>query len=160
MPVKTLVLQASPQDAPLLARLHAHCFDKAWDAEAMATFIRGPGTVCLIGFAGDDSPMPGGLLIARSAADEAELLTIGVAPACRHLGLGRALLAHAVAALAAVGTKRFFLEVDETNDAAIALYHAIGAKPVGRREGYYESGAAAAIFSLDLESCPLPVTPR
>jgi len=135
-----------------MASLHAHCFEKAWDAEAMAIFIRGPGTVCLIGFADDDAKMPGGLLIARHAADEAELLTIGVVPGCRRAGLGRALLNHARAALSSRGAMQLFLEVDEKNAAALGLYRAAGAEQVGCRERYYESGADAAIFSLDLRS--------
>ena len=152
MPVELLVAQASVQDAPLMASLHLQCFDKAWDANAMATFIGGPGMLCLLGFVGDDAPLPAGLLIARSAADEAELLTLGVAPSCRRLGVGRALLNRAAGLLSSAGAQRLFLEVDEGNSAALALYRAIGAEPVGRREGYYEYGADAAVFSLDLRS--------
>lgn len=150
MPAELLISQATPTDAALMASLHASSFDRAWDEQTMTTFLAGPGTLCLIGFAGDAGPVPAGLLIARRASDEAEILTFCVAPACRRLGLGRALLRHAVAALRKSGAKRLFLEVDEGNAAALALYRSLGAEPVGRRLGYYDSGANATIFSLAL----------
>ena len=86
----------------------------------------------------------------RKAADQAEILTFGVAPACRRSGLGRALLVEAMAELRASGVKRLYLEVDQGNEPALELYRALGGVPVGKRPGYYEHGADAAIFSLAL----------
>ena len=46
----------------------------------MATFIASPDTICLLASINDDSRRtPAGFLIARKAADEAELLTLAVA---------------------------------------------------------------------------------
>jgi [ribosomal protein S18]-alanine N-acetyltransferase len=154
MPAAVLIQRASPAQAGLMAALHAGCFDRPsdrpWDEAAMTQFIAGPGTVCLIGFANDAGQVPAGLLIARIAADEAELLTLGVVPACRRTGLGRALLEEATAGLRAKGAQRLFLEVEDGNTAARALYRVLGAEPVGRRTRYYENGADAAIFCLAL----------
>ena len=84
MAVEIAVHRAMPCDASLLAALHASCFAQAWDETAMAQFIAGPDTLCLLASAADESAgAPAGLLIARKAADEAELLTLGVVPACR-----------------------------------------------------------------------------
>jgi ribosomal-protein-alanine N-acetyltransferase len=143
--------RATPIHAGLIAAIHARCFAKAWDEAAMAQFIAGPDTLCLIASVVDNAgAAPAGLLIARKAADEAELLTLGVAPSCRRMGLSRALLHTAMAALRATGTKQLFLEVEEGNRAAVALYRSLGAVAVGRRPGYYEHGADAAMFSLAL----------
>ena len=151
MGADVLVDQATLIDAGLMATVHASCFARPWDEAAMAQFIAGPGTLCLIASVVDTSgAVSAGLLIARKAADEAELLTLGVAPACRRMGLGRALLHTAMAALRANGTKQLFLEVEEGNGAAVALYRSLGAVVVGRRPGYYEHGADAAMFSLAL----------
>ncbi|MEE8633492.1 MAG: GNAT family N-acetyltransferase [Methyloceanibacter sp.] len=146
------VQRATLADAPLMAAIHAHSFDqpsnRPWDEAAMAQFVTSPGVICLIGaVTGKDA---GGLLIARRAADEAELLTLGVMPACRRAGLGRALLTRAVDALHESGATQIFLEVAEGNAGALALYRSFGAAPVGRRPGYYEDGADATIFSLAL----------
>ena len=93
---------------------------------------------------------PAGFLIVRKAGDEAEILTLGVAPSCRNRGLGRALLQTAIDLLRASGTKRLFLEVETGNEAALRLYRSFGGEAVGRRTGYCEHGADAAIFSLAL----------
>jgi ribosomal-protein-alanine N-acetyltransferase len=151
MPIELAVKQATPLDAGLMAAIHASCFPQPWDEAAMAQFISGPDCVCLIASTLDDQgAVAAGLLIARKAADEAEILTFGVAPSCRRMGLGRALLQRAVAMLAASGAKRLYLEVGEGNEAALTLYRALGAVPVGKRPGYYEHGADASIFSLAL----------
>jgi len=149
MQAEILVKRASPSDAAVMAAIHATCFARAWDETAMGQFIAGPGTLCLIASLADN-PEATGLLVARKAADEAEILTFGVAPACRRMGLGRALLRTAIATLRASGTRRLFLEVEEGNAAALQLYRSLGAIPVGQRPGYYEHGADAAIFSLAL----------
>lgn len=153
MPIEIHVSPAGPYDPPSMAVIHRACFVNAWNEATMAQFLSSPDVLCLIGSVADDSGgVVGGLLIARKAADEAELLTLGVAPACRNAGLGRALLETAIATLRESGAKCLFLEVEEGNAAALALYRSLGAKAVGHRPGYYDSGADAAIFSLALSS--------
>jgi ribosomal-protein-alanine N-acetyltransferase len=117
----------------------------------MATFIASPNAICLLASITDDSRRPpAGFLIARKAADEAELLTLAVAPQWRQAGLGRALLKSAMAMLGESGAKQLFLEVEDSNEAALGLYRSFGATAVGRRVRYYEHGADAGIFSLAL----------
>jgi ribosomal-protein-alanine N-acetyltransferase len=148
---EVVIHRASAHDAGVMAVLHASCFAKPWTDAAMAQFIAGPDTVCLIASSLDGSAVsPSGFLIARRAADEAELLTLAVAPYCRRAGLGKTLLQAAMAMLGEAGVTQLFLEVEEGNEAAFCLYRALGAKAVGRRPRYYDSGANAAIFSLAL----------
>jgi len=144
-----VVVRATPIDAGLMAALHQRCFPRPWDDDALATFIAAPDTLCLLGSV-DSDEVPSGFLIARKAADEAELLTLAVTPERRRVGLGKALLKSAIAALAGSGAKQLFLEVEDGNEAALRLYRSLGAVPVGRRARYYEHGADAAIFSLAL----------
>ena len=151
MPVEIIITRAGPYDPISMAAIHRSCFAKPWDEAAMAQFVASPEALCLVGSTADTSGgTMGGLLIARKAADEAEILTFCVAPACRNAGLGRALLETAVQKLRAAGAKQLFLEVEDGNDAALKLYRSLGAIPVGKREAYYEHGADAAIFSLAL----------
>lgn len=151
MPLDISIRQANAFEAVLMASIHAGCFARPWDEAAMAQLAGSPDTLCLIASAGGDcGGMPGGLLIARKAADEAELLTLCVLPACRRIGLARALLREATTALRSGGAVRLFLEVEDGNQAARRLYYSFGAVPVGTRAGYYEHGADAAIFSLAL----------
>jgi ribosomal-protein-alanine N-acetyltransferase len=132
-----------------MAAIHAGSFARAWDETAMSEILATPGTLALLA-----SQVPGeepqGLLVARVAGDEAEILTLCVQPAHRREGLAQALLVTAIVTLRALGSKRLFLEVEDGNLAALALYQRAGAAEVGQRRGYYEHGANAAIFSLAL----------
>ncbi len=88
----------------------------------------------------------GGFVLARVAADEAEILTLAVAPAMRRHGLGRELMQAAMAAAAGRGAASVALEVAERNAAARSLYAGLGFAGVGRRRGYYGAGGDALIL--------------
>lgn len=124
------VRAATTEDAPLLARLHAESFDTAWDARALKDLLKTPGSIALM--TGE------GFVLIRAAADEAEILTICVAPAARGRGIGSALLQAAGNAAAKQGATTMFLEVVSDNAPARALYAAHGFQPVGRRKAYFE----------------------
>ena len=79
-----------------------------------------------------------GLLAARTVAQEAELLNVAVAPDKRRRGLAAALLAEALRRLAAAGAQKVWLEVRESNHAAIAFYQRHGFAILGRRRTYYQ----------------------
>lgn len=80
---------------------------------------------------------PVGLVLFRVAADEAEILTLGVIPEVRRAGVGRALLEAALENARTLGAAALFLEVAADNAAAIALYQQAGFGAVGSRKGYY-----------------------
>jgi ribosomal-protein-alanine N-acetyltransferase len=83
----------------------------------------------------------------RIAADQAEILSIAVAPSHRGMGLARRMLGVHLRRLAAYGVGSVFLEVDEHNVPARRLYAGFGFSQVGRRNSYYATadGAAAAL---------------
>jgi [ribosomal protein S18]-alanine N-acetyltransferase len=143
------VWTAGAGDASAMAAIHADCFARSWDERAMLETLAVPGTLSLFAARAADEP-PQGLLIARTATDEAEILTLCIQPSHRRRGLAQALLATAIVALRASRARRLFLEVEEGNAAALALYRGAGATEVGGRRGYYEHGANAAIFCLAL----------
>ena len=92
----------------------------------------------------------GGVLVARLAADEAEILTLAVTPAARRGGIGRALVQHAATQAHAAGAARLFLEVGSVNTAARALYERCGFLPVGLRRRYYADGDDAVVMAREL----------
>ena len=136
-------------DSEAMAAIHGACFAKNWTAGELAQLVTGPGCLSLLASPTPEGPVQG-LLIVRSAGDEAEILTLAVDPSHRRQGLARALLSAAIDALRKSGAKWLFLEVDEANAAARGLYQSLGAVAVGRRPRYYEHGADADIFSLAL----------
>ncbi|MCK5809317.1 ribosomal protein S18-alanine N-acetyltransferase [bacterium] len=93
----------------------------------------------------------GGYALIDFVGDEAELLQIGVLPLFRQRGVGKVLLAEVVHYLNMKGVSRFFLEVRDSNRAALALYKSYGFKQIGRRSGYYSNPKEdALVFALNL----------
>jgi ribosomal-protein-alanine acetyltransferase len=87
-----------------------------------------------------------GFLMARQAADEAEILNIAVRRAHRRTGVASALFLAALEQLHARKATRLFLEVRESNAPAIAFYQKHGFREVGRRPGYYRHPDEAALI--------------
>jgi ribosomal-protein-alanine N-acetyltransferase len=124
--------RASSDDTPVLAAIHAQCFtEEVWDRAAIAGLMATPGTLALM----DEDA--GGFILVRAAAGESEVLTLGVKPAARRRGLARSLVLKGAEAAADAGAAVMFLEVNATNNAAIALYKGLGFAEVGRRKAYY-----------------------
>ncbi len=92
-----------------------------------------------------------GFIVTRCMADEVEILNLAVAPAQRRRGLAWSLLEAALAAARESGIRRAFLEVRESNAAAIAFYRRQGFAEMGRRPRYYASPAEdALVFAREL----------
>jgi [ribosomal protein S18]-alanine N-acetyltransferase len=87
-----------------------------------------------------------GYTIAHWAADEAEILNLGVAPAHRRQGVGRALVEHMLAALRDCGARVVYLEVRQSNVIARRLYESLGFKEVARRAHYYRRPVEDAVI--------------
>jgi ribosomal-protein-alanine N-acetyltransferase len=146
----TIAIRAAlARDLEAMATIHAACFARAWSATEIGQFVAVPGCLSLAASTAPEQTVQG-FLIVRCVGDEAEILTLAVDPGRRREGLGRALLAAAIASLRQAGAKRLFLEVEAGNESARGLYQSLGAVAVGRRTRYYEHGADADIFSLAL----------
>lgn len=90
-----------------------------------------------------------GFIALRSITpDEREILNVAVDPAERRQGIGKSLVAAALEEL----DGRCFLEVRESNQAAIQLYQQLGFSPMGVRRNYYQPGGESAIV-LEFQSC-------
>lgn len=128
-----------------MAAIHAAAFPapEAWGSDAIGLQLGLPGTFGLISHAG-------GMILARIAGDEAEIVTLAVMPTGRRRGLGRALVTAAKEEAAAGGARAIFLEVSTANLPAQALYAGTGFVEVGRRPRYYLDGADALLMRARL----------
>lgn len=137
---------ATPFDAPVLAAISASaCPDgEQWSEAAFAAQLAFPGVFGFIAEAG-------GAILARVAADEAEILTLAVEPDARRIGLGRALLDAAQQEAARRGAAAMFLEVAAGNAPARALYAAAHYAEIGRRRRYYPNGCDALVLRRALQ---------
>lgn len=130
-------------DLAPLARLHAQCFpEDAWDAAALSGILAMKGAEARLA---EEAERPIGLLFAVILAVEAEILTLGVAPAARRRGVARILIEDLFARARAFGTRGVVLEVAADNSPALALYKSVGFRTVGLRHAYYQRERGPAI---------------
>lgn len=141
----TTVEPVNLRDAPRLSQLHRASFHRGWSTEefeqiliernAFAHRLRLGGST--IGF-----------IISRTAADEAEILSVAVAQKHRGHGFSRDLLRTHLGHLAGHGLKTVFLEVEENNHPARALYERAGFRVVGRRDRYYKDAGGEQLNAV------------
>jgi len=137
--------------APVLAAIHRASFPEgeSWGADAIGLQLRFPRVFALFHPAG-------GMILARCAVDQAEVLTMGVLPGLRARGLGTALLTAGMEKAASLGAREIFLEVSARNRAAHALYIKCKFTETGRRPGYYRGGVDALVLRAQLPPPPSP----
>ena len=145
-----IVRTALPEDAAMIAAIHSGSFARGWSDGEIEALIRQDNVWALAAeyrnALGHKSAA--GFVLVRTAADEAEILTVAVSTANRRRGVGRALMEEATRRLYVERIGSLFLEVDSSNAAAIALYETLEFVAVGERSGYYAQGRQAARGAL------------
>ena len=91
-----------------------------------------------------------GFLVARITGDEAEILNTAIDPAHRRKGIGSRLLTRAISEAQAHNTKSIYLEVRESNRAAISFYDRHGFAKTAERHGYYSTPTENALVMKKL----------
>ncbi|WP_394691142.1 GNAT family N-acetyltransferase [Hoeflea sp.] len=144
-----LILEVETKDAATLSRIHGEAFARAWGDGEFQSLISQASVfgylACPEGRARDRAA---GFVLCREAAGEAEILSIGILNAHRRTGLGWRLMRSALQEAVRRGAEEMFLEVDETNLAAIQLYTRLGFVKVGERRAYYKQDGAASTTAL------------
>jgi [ribosomal protein S18]-alanine N-acetyltransferase len=134
-----------------LAIMHSACFpDDPWEAAALARLIALTGS---FGWLAWEDENPAGFILVRDLGNECEILSLGVVPRCRRLGIAQDLLRAAIEETRRRARPSLVLEVATDNDAAGALYARFGFIVVGRRARYYkrpDGRADALIMRLTL----------
>lgn len=133
---------ATVADCDELSEIHGDAFSRGWSDAEFESLLVQSGTHALIAHrrGAFRRKNPAGFILYRLVADEAEVLTIAVARASRRRGIGRMLLEEALRHSYREGAERIYLEVEDTNRAAIALYRRAEFEETGRRAGYYGEG--------------------
>ena len=92
-----------------------------------------------------------GYIILYSVENEAHILNIAVHPAYRRRAYGAALIDYTIRHFRERHVTEFFLEVRESNVAAIRLYHRYGFGKIGKRKKYYsETNEDALVMYLSV----------
>ena len=138
------------QDVPAVAALEAVCNPVPWSAETLAAYAEGVDSK--VGVVAESDGKIVAYIIASRAADEAEVLQLGVASEQRRQGVAATLLRELFKRLRAAGVRSVFLEVRRGNVAAIGLYRFLGFGQAGERKGYYrDTGEDALLFAAFLK---------
>lgn len=125
------------------ARLEQSCFTDGVSEDSLRSFAEADANHyyaaveenCLCGY--------GGFSL---AADEAEILTVAVAPEHRRRGIARTLMLRMMRDAAGLGAAVLYLDVRESNEAARALYRSLGFTETGVRRNYYTKPRENAVL--------------
>lgn len=121
-------------DLAAMAAIHSSRMTEKWSAESLAALLATPGSFALVV---EDVAQIAGFAVVRAAGGEAEILTIAVRAGLDRRGHGAELMRGVAAQAQEMGAETLFLEVNEMNGAAHALYKRLGFAVAGRRKGYY-----------------------
>lgn len=124
-----------------LSELHKKCFpNKPWSADDFRDLKKSGCEIIM---------SENGFIVYRIAADEAEIITIGVNPKIRRNGIASAMIGIIEKTIKNQNVKKIFLEVASTNEPAKKMYEKLGYKVIGLRPKYYD-GIDAILMAKDL----------
>lgn len=138
---RVYIRQSVREDFPVLAEIHHSSFARGWSDGEFAKLLGNESYVCLTACRKTETPI--GFILYRNVLDEAEIITIAVSVSARRKGVAQQLLDASIRNLQFSRVNKYFLEVDENNSEAIALYKKSGFSLVARREGYYSPSEAS-----------------
>ncbi len=82
----------------------------------------------------------------RLPTKKGHIVSVAVLPEFRHLGIGTDLVEHGIEGMVEYGASEFFLEVRNTNKAAISVYETLGFEVKRVLKGYYRDGEDAYLM--------------
>ena len=124
-----------------LSDLHKLCFpNKPWSADDFRDLKQSGCEIIM---------SENGFIVYRIVCDEDEIITIGVNPKKRRLGIASAMIGIIEKNIKNQGVKKLFLEVALNNIPGLKLYENCGFKQVGLRPKYYDV-VDAILMSKDL----------
>lgn len=149
-PKPTLEIRAlRPAAAKDCAAIHQATFPFAWSVGEFERLLAADN-VFADGAFNSRSAQLFGFALSRHAVDEAELLSIAIDPRVQRYGFGAVLMKAHLAQAEKRGIRNMFLEVEETNLPALAIYRRLGFAQVGKRAGYYRKADGSTASALVL----------
>jgi ribosomal-protein-alanine N-acetyltransferase len=153
----TPVFRSVPvKDAAKLAEAHAEGgFMAPWSSGDFEAMLADRSIVADGVYVGRSGGTLAGFVVSRVAADEAEILSIVIRKRFRKSGFGSRLMRFHQQKLVSRRIVSLFLEVEEGNMPALALYQRLGFERIGQRDAYYHkadgSTATAIVMKRSLQ---------
>ena len=129
--------------------LMKECFSVPWSVDALKEMFHTKG---YCSFLAKEETEVIGYIGMKVVLDEADITNVAVLPAYRKKGIARKLLQQLLDEARQQGIYSIYLEVRDSNAAAITLYKHAGFKEVGKRKNYYEHGFIHIYFPSFCES--------
>ena len=146
--VSVTLAPASQRHIASIVRIERESFSDPWSEEAFVGMMESRLASFIVALDADDSVI--GYTAATGAWDDGEILSVAVDGKARRRGIGGILLDSAISALKDRLVARVFLEVRESNSAAIALYRSRGFEQLSVRRNYYRRPVEnALVMRLD-----------
>lgn len=145
------LVPASKRHIASIVRIERESFSDPWSEDAFFGMIDTPLALFTVAVEDDDSVI--GYSAATGVWEDGEILSVAVDAKARRRGIGGLLLDSAILALKDQLVARVFLEVRESNSAAIALYETRGFTQMNVRRNYYRRPVEnALVMRLDTSS--------
>jgi len=135
---------ATQADVPAIVAIERTSFGDPWSEETFRDLLRLRQAIFLVVTEGLPESVCG-YVIAAVITDEAEVLNLAVAARSRRRGFGGRLLDAGLGIIRERGAREVFLEVRESNVAAISLYTSRGFAALSRRARYYRNPVEDAL---------------
>ncbi|AQX27465.1 MULTISPECIES: ribosomal protein S18-alanine N-acetyltransferase [unclassified Bartonella] len=127
------------EDSIFLHQIHKNCFALAWTKQTFETFLKDHS---IFGYKAHLIGQPHqilGFCLCRLILDEAEIITIAVHSNNRQQKIGHLLIDYIFRHLRRERATKLFLEVEETNLPALALYKQFKFQKIAKRQAYYQA---------------------
>ncbi len=144
------VRSARHGDLVAISQIEQASFANPWPIDTFETYL---DAAAFLVATTDDDTIVGFILGDRLVEHDdsiGHIKDFAVAPAYRRQGIGRQLLTAAIARLSIAGAHVVTLEVRASNDAAKALYQAVGFQQAGHQAAYYQDGEDAILMLRDV----------
>ena len=129
-------------DLDAICAIETASFSDPWSRESFEAAFESP--LCEFIIAKDEGETVGYALFS-ALYEDAEVMSLAVLPSKRRCGIGRALLRRIIERAKSDGAETLFLEVRESNAAAIALYESFGFEEIRRIRRYYRRPVEDAV---------------
>lgn len=124
-----------------VAELERLCFSEPWSENSLRMLTE----TGAVGFVARSDGRVVAYAGMTTVLDEGAVTNIATHPSMRRRGLGRAVTNALLTYASAHGIRSVFLEVRESNEAAIRLYESLGFSPCGIRKNFYRQPTESAI---------------
>ncbi len=130
------------------SQLESHCLSTAWSENQLSAIINDENYIYVTVSEDQNLVGVGGAIC--SSVDSAEIFTVAVSKESRGKGIGKEIVSKLIDFCISKNAESIFLEVEDGNTPAQALYSSFGFNAVGKRKGFYH-GKDAIIMELKLK---------